>query len=360
MILLSLAATPAFAQSADAIAGGLDLTQLQSAADNMNVGINIKKTILDVISGQAALNGDMMYDIASGYLPDVLSGMRNTLAAFLLPLLAYSLMTRLLPRVAAAAGLTAACACTGIFAVNVAHALRSARSLIAGMGDMLEAALPVLTSLSAMGGGTSSAALLTPMTTLLGDIMVNILDRWGLGLTVCVAACAFAAAIGPELKLTSLSSLLKRMVQVGCGLMLALFAGLLKVQGMLGRSFDSAAVKTARFAIDKIVPSVGGGIADTMDAAISSILLVKSAVGVTGMAALALAAFAPIVELTSALIGIRLACAICQPVGDSPLIAAAGEFGDVLRLLIVICSTALTLCLVLTGAAIGAGRSVAG
>ena len=173
------------------------------------------------------------------------------------------------------------------------------------------------------------------------------------------AICACATAIGPSLRLDGLFSLLRRTVQVGAGLMLALFAGILKVQGMLGASFDSAAVKTARFAVDKLVPAVGGGIADAMDAAISSVLLIQNAVGVTGMLVIVAACAAPILQLGATLFAMRLARAVAQPVADNALLDAVERFCDVIQLLIVLCMAAMTLGLILAGAAIGAGRSIA-
>ena len=348
------------AEGAQAIVDGLDIGSMQAAAEDADAGIDVKNTILAIISGEAAPDAETLKSIAGELLPDIMTNARGSFAAFMFPILVCAISSRLLPGAAQPAGLVCSCVSIGVFAETLAEATESARRLLGGIQGLLDATLPLLTTLSAMGGGTTSAALLTPMTTLLGDIMVKLLAGRGVAIVMCAAVCACAGAIGHKLKLSGMTALLKRIVQVGCGLMLALFAGLLKVQGMLGRSFDSAAVKTARFAVDKIVPSVGGGIADTMDAALSSILLVKSAVGVTGMLALIAAAAAPMVELTGTLLGIRLACAICQPAGDSVLTEAAGEFGDMIRLLIVICATGITLCLVLTGAAIGAGMSLAG
>ena len=165
-------------------------------------------------------------------------------------------------------------------------------------------------------------------------------------------------AVCGRVQLDGIFSLIKKTVQTGAGFMLAVFAGILKVQGMLGASFDSAAVKTARFAVDRIVPVVGGGISDTMDAAISSIRLINSAAGVTGMLAIAAACAFPLFKMAAALIAIRIARAVAQPVADGRIMEAAERFGDVIRLFLVLSITAVTISLVLIGAAVGAARSI--
>lgn len=353
-------ALPVRAEDAAAIVEKLDLESMQQRADALDSGVSVKETVLAIISGQTRLDGDFLKETWNALKGNVFGRIREVAGAFLMPLMAAAVFKRLSARENGAGNIVCACACTGIFIKIMSDSTAAARKLITGIAELTEAAVPVLTGLSALGGGTSSAALLTPAATLAGEMCVQALEKWGLALTGAAAICACATAIGPYLRLDGLFSLLKRTVQVGAGMMLALFAGILKVQGMLGASFDSAAVKTARFAVDKLVPAVGGGIADTMDAAISSVLLIKNAVGVTGMLAVTAGCAAPILQLLATLFAMRLARAIAQPVAEGALLDAAERFGDVIRLLIVLCMAATTLSLILTGAAIGAGRSVAG
>ena len=217
---------------------------------------------------------------------------------------------------------------------------------------------PVLTGLSALGGGTSSAALLTPMTSLLGDILVNFLGKWGIFLCraacVCAVAMPFAGRFGPE----TLFATLKNIVLWITGLTMAAFVGALKVQGMLGSTFDSAAVRTVRFAFDKMVPGAGGGISDSMDAVLSSVLLVKGAVGVTGMLVLALSCAAPVMKLWGYLLAARLAAVLAAPMGDDGILKAIRAFGDVMRMLTALMLAAAALSLILVGAGVGASGAL--
>ena len=130
------------------------------------------------------------------------------------------------------------------------------------------------------------------------------------------------------------------------------------MQGLLGSSFDSVTVKTAKFAADKLIPAVGGGIADTMDASIASVLLVKSSVGVTGLIVMIAVCILPMMEACAVLMGIRIACTVAAPVASSNLVSAAEKFGDVIRMQIVICASALTMGIIMMGSAIKAGMSI--
>ena len=356
-MIIFLLASAAFAEDVSAIVEGLELDGLQKAADMLGADVDVRKTVMDIVSGETRLDGQFLADVweKSGGL--ALSHIRDNLAAFLGPMFLASLFARLFPGNRSACRLICVCGCCAVFLNALLEAVDSARQLIQGIAGALEAAVPVLTGLSAMGGA-SSAALLTPMATLAGEIMVGALGGWGLKLSCAAGACACACAIGSRFRLDGVFELIKRTVQTGAGFILALFAGILKVQGMLGASFDSAAVKTARFAVDKIVPVVGGGISDTMDAALSSVMLIKSAVGVTGMLIIAAACALPIMRLSATLIAIRLARAVALPVAESAVTDAADRFGDVIRLLVVLSVTAVSIGLILTGATVGAGRSI--
>jgi len=351
----------AWCGAAEELAGiidAIDTGALQQAADRLDTGIDVRQTILEIASGEMRLDGEFLKDTWAEIRGAVAWHMRDVMLRFMGPIFISALFARLFPKNKDAGGLICACACTVLFMEVLAEAVEITRSLTCGIAGVTETLLPVLTGLSAMGGGTASAALITPMATLAGEMIVGLISGIGTDLVCAAGICSCACAIGPHLKLDSMFGLIKKLVQTGAGLAVALFAGILKVQGMLGSSFDSAAVKTARFAVDKIVPVVGGGISDTMDAAITSVRLLNSAAGVTGMLIIVIYCVAPIGKLAAALIALRIARAIAQPVAENGVSEAADRFGDVIRLMIVLCVTAVTISLILIGAAIGAGKSI--
>ena len=82
---------------------------------------------------------------------------------------------------------------------------------------------------------------------------------------------------------------MRSVVNWGAGVLMTGFLGLSAVRALLSAGYDSAAVRAARYAVDNLCP-VGGEVANTMDALVSSVLLVKNAAGATGLFALLLCA----------------------------------------------------------------------
>lgn len=354
VMLLSWAA----AEDISGIVDSIDIGDLQQAADKLETGIDVRGTIMEIASGETKLDGRFLKETWTGLSGAVFGHMRDVLISFMGPMFVSALYMRMFPQNRRAGGLICACACTAVFMDVMSAAAETTRRLTGGIAEVIEALLPLITGLTAMAGATASASLITPMATLAGEIILNIIGDIGTALACAAGACACACAIGSELKIDGIFVLLKKLIQTGAGLAVAIFAGILKVQGMLGASFDSVAVKTTRFAVDKIVPVVGGGISDTMDAAISSIILINSAAGVTGMILIISLCALPIIRLAAVLVALRVARAIAQPVADGGIMDAADRFGDVIRLMVVLCVTAVTISLVLIGAAIGAGKSI--
>jgi stage III sporulation protein AE len=340
------------------IVDSVDLSPMQEAADAMGGGFSVRKTILALASGEMRLCEETLYEVLYGMRDEVIARLGGVFAAFLMPLIVAAVIRQGAGDHARVAVFLCAMVCAIAFTSIMTASIEVARTLLSRISALTSAALPALAALSALAGATSSAALITPMTSLAGKLIVDVLGGWGIWLTSAACALACAAAFAGALKLDGIFGLIKSLVMWGSGVLLALFVGLLTVQGMLGASYDSAAVHTARFAVDNMIPVIGGDLADSLDAALSSILLVKSASGVTGMLILVSACALPIAELTATMLAIRLANAVAMPVSDPGMTAIVARFADVVLMLITICLVAVMLALVMTGAAINAGRGV--
>jgi stage III sporulation protein AE len=105
------------------------------------------------------------------------------------------------------------------------------------------------------------------------------------------------------------------------------------VQGMGAAAFDGVTLRTAKYAVDNFVPIVGGMMADTMDTIIACALLVKNALGITGLALLAAACVAPMVKIIGCALVFKLCAAFVEPVADSALVDLMDDFSGVLVML---------------------------
>ena len=132
--------------------------------------------------------------------------------------------------------------------------------------------------LSAAGGG-ATAAMLSPLRGVAGGAIGTAAGSGGLALCACAAGVARAGELSERIRLTKLFKLLRTLCNWLMGACMTAFLAVVSVQGLLGAGYDSVAVRTAQYAVDNLMPVVGGDVADTMDALIGSAQLVKNALG---------------------------------------------------------------------------------
>lgn len=123
---------------------------------------------------------------------------------------------------------------------------------------------------------------------------------------------------------------------------------MLATRGITAAGLDGVTIRTARYALDNLIPVVGGLFADTVDTLVGASMLVQGALGVTGFILLASWALAPLCQTLASALMYRLASAMMQPVADGPLSRCIHDFSRVLMLLFIIqlCTAAMFLLLI--------------
>ena len=104
--------------------------------------------------------------------------------------------------------------------------------------------------------------------------------------------------------------------------------------GIVGRGvLDGIGIRAAKYAADNFVPVVGGMFADTMDTLAGSSLIVKNALGVTGLAALLLLSAGPLLQTAAGCMLYKLAAGLLEPLAPDRLSDCLSDFSSVLSLL---------------------------
>ena len=96
-----------------------------------------------------------------------------------------------------------------------------------------------------------------------------------------------AGALSPQLKIQPLLEALKKMVCWTLSFLLAGFVALLTMQNTLSSNLDAVTLKTSKMLVSSLIPVVGGALSEALSAAGGCLRVVKSAVGIYGIAAAA-------------------------------------------------------------------------
>ena len=120
------------------------------------------------------------------------------------------------------------------------------------------------------------------------------------------------------------------------GVGFTVFLSVTALQALGGAAADGVSLRTAKYMVDHFVPVVGGMFADTMDTLVGASLLIKNAVGVTGLVMLLSACARPMVQ-TLCTAGIyRICAALTEPLGEQRISGMIHHFSQTLMMFFVV------------------------
>ncbi len=196
--------------------------------------------------------------------------------------------------------------------------------------------IPIMISLLVLIGFPITSTALNPI--FIGGIAaINLVFKKFIFVTISLAfAILVVNNITDNIKLNRLSSFIKQINMVTLGAVFTIYLGLVSIQGLYVTSFDKFTVKTAKFAIGKFIPVVGGFVSDSVDILLSSSQLIKNVFGGIGLVVLVGICIIPVIKILSVILVYKLCAITIEPIGEDNL---ANFLNQVANLMIVILAT---------------------
>ena len=225
-------------------------------------------------------------------------------------------------------------AITALTMTDMAVMIGLGRDTLGRMEGFSSVLLPVMAVLTAATGNVTSAAVHQGATVLFSQLLITAMDRLLVPLVYAYVAvsCAHAAVGNPGL--SKVAGLLKGAATSILTALLLAFVGYLTASGAVAGSVDAAAVKTAKMAISRAIPVVGGILADASVSVLAGAGALKGTVGAAGLVVVLAICATPFLRLAIQYLVYRGAAALCATIAQpklSGLIDAIGTaFGLVL------------------------------
>ena len=202
--------------------------------------------------------------------------------------------------------------------------------VIGKMARWMQALFPLMTTLLAAVGGTASGAFYQPAVMAAAGSMTALVEKVTMPLAVSMAVLTMVGGLSENLRISGLCRLIKQAACWTLGFGFTVFIGVMSVQGLSAAAVDGVSIRTAKFAMDKLIPIVGGMFADTVDTLVGCSLVVLGLILLLG------ALMMPILRVVMTLFLYRAASAVLEPVADGPLCRAIGRYADVFQVLFAI------------------------
>jgi hypothetical protein len=186
--------------------------------------------------------------------------------------------------------------------------LRSGCELFSGM-------IPLLCSVSAIGGGsTTAAASATSMSlslSLISGVLVGNLFPLAITVFICAVVSSFDTGQGTRRIAKSVRSLFG----FALGAATTLLVSTVALQSVVSSAKDSVALRGARFAINGMIPAVSGTVGATLGTLVSGASVLLSTMGATGVSALAVTVGVPLFRIFTYRLALQLAIAFSGMIG---------------------------------------------
>jgi stage III sporulation protein AE len=200
---------------------------------------------------------------------------------------------------------------------SVVDLISMAGDTLTAIKTQIDAVFPIILTLMAAGGGTASAGIYQSGAAVLSFGVMQIFSAVAMPLFIITFAFSVVSNIAPNTKLDKFVGFFSSLFKWIVGICFTVFLAFMAIQGITAGSFDSVSIRATKMTIGSYVPIVGGYISQGFDLVMASTVLIKNAVGLSGIFLLFGIVLAPVLKIIVFSLAIKLASAVSQPIADS-------------------------------------------
>ena len=308
---------------------GLDLEELERSVDNLPdlskiIGQDLSDAITRASKGELSLNAwEIIQILFNSFINEI-----GKNSALLLKILVLAVLMAVLGAlqpafmsegVSNAAGFATYMLVVALLAQSLIDVVGIGSEAINSMSGITESAFPIMLTLMTAMGGSVSAGIFKPAMAVLTGSVCSFFTSVILPMVLVAAMLTILQHVSNKIQIKQTMALLIKITQWLIGAVFVVYIGVTALQGLAGASYDGIALRTAKFAIDKFVPIIGGMFSDTVDTIIGCSLVVKNGVGIIGLVMIAGAMLSPVLHILAISLLYKLAAALIEPFGEKRL-----------------------------------------
>lgn len=320
--------------------GEIDIFLKELGRENeFQLGESAKDIILEVIKGEKVIDGKSIRDSLSKIFFSELRLSLNLLSKVLIITLISTILTNLQntfedSSISQLANYFTYILIAVLVISNFSEVMDMAKVSVGRMVDFMQILLPILLTLLVVTGGPATKIMFNPL--ILG--IVNVLGIMVNTIIFPLIYFSFIVSILSNLsqrsELGKLADLGRQIVTFIISAVFTIFIGILTIYG-LSSNIDGLSIRTAKFAVDTLVPVVGGFLSDAVDTVIGSSAILKNGIGIIGLVVLVMIILLPIIKVTVLLLIYSVIGAVIEPIASSNIIKLFGDISKTLLLVLI-------------------------
>lgn len=172
---------------------------------------------------------------------------------------------------------------------------------------------PIMLTLMNLLGYSSVAGILSPMMIVVLNAILSIITNVVVPIVLIGGIFTAVNNLNDKLHLTKIVKFTSSASKWILGLLTTVYLAVSAVGGVTRSMADTVSIKTARYAIEKMIPAVGGMVSGVVDAVVGGAILLKNAVGVTMILILVGIILKPLLKHIAVIAALRITAAITEP-----------------------------------------------
>lgn len=306
----------------------LDLSGLESILNNLNKeqsemfgsGTFIEK-LQSILSGEFSDNAGSVWEAILGLIFDELLNFLPLIAT----IIAVAILSGMIGDLRGANSKSIAdithFVCYGVIIILVVSACTSILTLtsntLQGLKNQIDVAFPILLTILTAIGGTSSVSVYQPAVALFSGTIMQIFTLVLMPLFIFSLVFTVISNLSSSVKLEKFSSFFNSLFKWITGAVFTIFMGFLIIQGITAGSLDTVSIRTAKYAIRSYIPILGGYLSEGFNVIMASSILIKNAIGASGLLLMFSSVIVPVVEIVLLMLCLKLTAGILEPLTDS-------------------------------------------
>lgn len=195
--------------------------------------------------------------------------------------------------------------------------LKSTAGLLSNMQGQMQVIFPILLTVMTAIGGSASVSIYQPAVALLSSGIMQIFTSVLMPIFIFSLVFTIISNLTSTVKLDKFNKFFQSAFKWIIGTVFTVFMAFLAIQGITASTYDGVSVRTAKYAIRSYVPILGGYLSEGFDVICASSVLIKNAIGASGLLFMFVSILSPIVKILVFILILKLAAAILEPLTDA-------------------------------------------
>jgi len=239
------------------------------------------------------------------------------------------------------AGALRYCSTTAIFSaiiyVQLEH-LRHVQTFFERISALMEAMIPVMGTVWAMGGNVTTASAGSTGLYVFLSVCQHLCAETVMPICCFCTALALCNTLAPEMGLRGLASSVKKVYTFSLGMIMTVLLTALGSQTTLTAAADSMTARTAKMVSATVIPTVGGSVGETLRTVGAGVRYLKGVVGLGGVVFLLLLTLPVLLSLLMTRLVFLVCGGIADLLGCETESRLLGELGNIYGCMIAVVS----------------------